>query len=45
MQNIIDNPELAKKYRKQAQERITAEYTWQKIITRYEALFTSLCKN
>jgi glycosyltransferase involved in cell wall biosynthesis len=45
MQNIIDNPDMVKKYRKRAQERITAEYTWEKIIKQYEELFTSLNKN
>jgi glycosyltransferase involved in cell wall biosynthesis len=45
MQYLIDNPDMVKKYRRKAQERIAAEYTWEKIINQYEELFASFCKN
>jgi glycosyltransferase involved in cell wall biosynthesis len=44
LQDIVDNPENFKSLRGAAQARVRAEYTWEKVVTQYEQLFTDLLK-
>jgi len=39
LQEVIDQPELARKYGPAAQERVRRRYDWERIADRYEALF------
>jgi glycosyltransferase involved in cell wall biosynthesis len=42
LQEIIENPSKAENYRRNAPNRITEAYTWEKIINDYEKLFKSV---
>ena len=44
MRYIIQNPNIATKYRKIAPKRIHEDYTWDKIINKYESLFFNIKK-
>jgi glycosyltransferase involved in cell wall biosynthesis len=44
MQYLLDNPDIIDAYKKRAQMRIKARYSWEKVITDYERLFEKLAR-
>lgn len=40
--NLVDHPELRKKFGQEAQQRVATEFAWEKIIYRYVELFKQL---
>ena len=45
LQNLIDNPNTVKHYKKLAPSRIKAKYSWDQVTSRYEELFERLLRN